>query len=141
MFVERWSGWVIEHQPTYYLSYAEAVTLHVLLMRRRGETRFGVFEPALIKSALARPRHAAIYENADLFRQAATLCFGLIKNHPWAGGNKRTATFLNQDTQHWNTGKNCNTGNQAFRVPPSGGSAPQARQWGAARPGRLKSVL
>lgn len=27
-------------------------------------------------------------------RQAATLCFGLIKNHPWVGGNKRTATFL-----------------------------------------------
>jgi death-on-curing protein len=22
------------------------------------------------------------------------LCYGLIKNHPWAGGNKRTATHL-----------------------------------------------
>jgi death-on-curing protein len=26
--------------------------------------------------------------------QAATLCFGLIKNHPFIGGNKRTATHL-----------------------------------------------
>ena len=83
-----------EPQPTYYLPYTEAVTLHILLMRRRGETRFGVFDQALLKSALARPHQAAIYEGADLLRQAATLCFGLIKNHPWVGGNKRTATFL-----------------------------------------------
>jgi len=48
----------------------------------------------LIESALARPQHAATYENADIARQAATLCYGLIKNHPWEGGNKRTATFL-----------------------------------------------
>lgn len=43
---------------------------------------------------MARPRQAAIYEDADIIRQAATLCFGLIKNHPWRGGNKRTATYL-----------------------------------------------
>ena len=29
-----------------------------------------------------------------MIRQAATLCLGLIKNHPWVGGNKRTATAL-----------------------------------------------
>jgi death-on-curing protein len=29
-----------------------------------------------------------------LIRQAASLCFGLVKNHPWIGGNKRTATYL-----------------------------------------------
>ena len=65
-------------------------------MRRAGESRYGVFVRSLIESALARPRHAAVYENADLLRQAATLCFGLIKNHPWVGGNKRTATFLTE---------------------------------------------
>ena len=32
--------------------------------------------------------------DAGLATQAATLCFGLIKNHPWVGGNKRTATHL-----------------------------------------------
>jgi len=65
-------------------------------MDRHGEIRYGVFERSLIESALARPRHAAIYENADIFRQAATLCFGLIKNHPWVGGNKRTATAITE---------------------------------------------
>ncbi|MGI9055986.1 MAG: type II toxin-antitoxin system death-on-curing family toxin [Pyrinomonadaceae bacterium] len=77
-----------------YLSLTEAVKFHILYMRKIGETRIGVFDKNLIESALARPRQAAAYENADLVRQAATLCFGLIKNHPWQGGNKRTATFL-----------------------------------------------
>ena len=77
-----------------YLDYLEAVDLHFALMKTWGETRFGVESRDLIESALARPKHAAVYENADIVRQAATLCFGLIKNHPWTGGNKRTASFL-----------------------------------------------
>ncbi len=81
-------------EETVYLSFPEAVKFHVLYMRKVGETRFGVFDRNLIESALARPQHAAAYENADIIRQAATLIFGLIKSHPWEGGNKRTATFL-----------------------------------------------
>ncbi|MEJ7713837.1 MAG: type II toxin-antitoxin system death-on-curing family toxin [Pyrinomonadaceae bacterium] len=77
-----------------YLVYAEVVAEHIELMRRLGEERFGVFDRALIESALARPQQAATYDGADLSAQAATLCFGLIKNHPWVGGNKRTATHL-----------------------------------------------
>lgn len=80
-----------------YTSYPEAVYLHITLMRLLGETRYGVYERALIESALARPKQAALYEGADLIRQAATLCFGMIKNHPWLGGNKRTATALMDD--------------------------------------------
>jgi death-on-curing protein len=63
-------------------------------MRRLGERRYGVFDRTLIESALTRPIQAARYEHADLIRQAATLYYGLIKNHPWVGGNKRTATAL-----------------------------------------------
>lgn len=63
-------------------------------MRRCGESHFGIDSRHLIESALARPQHAAVYENADIVRQAATLYFGLIKNHPWLGGNKRTATAI-----------------------------------------------
>ena len=77
-----------------YLTYAEAVALHIELMRFVGETRYGVFDRTLVESALSRPRQAAVYDDADISIQAATLCFGLIKNHPWHGGNKRTATFL-----------------------------------------------
>lgn len=77
-----------------YIDYVQAVDLHFTLMRTWGETRFGVENRDLIESALARPKHSATYEGADVIRQAATLCFGLIKNQPWTGGNKRTACFL-----------------------------------------------
>lgn len=79
-----------------YLSYAEAVLAHIELMRYLGETRYGVFDRSLVESALARPQQAATYGSADLVAQAVTLLYGLIKNHPWVGGNKRTATALTQ---------------------------------------------
>jgi death on curing protein len=77
-----------------YIKYEEAVLIHFLLMRKLRETRYGIDSKNLIESALARPQNAAVYQNADIIRQAATLLFGLIKNHPWLGGNKRTATTL-----------------------------------------------
>ena len=79
-----------------YLGFDDALWLHLELMREWHETRYGVDQRSLVEYALARPRHAAVYENADLIRQAATLCFGLVKNHPWLGGNKRTATQLTE---------------------------------------------
>lgn len=84
----------METEKFVYLTVQEAIKFHVLYMRKLGETRFGVFDRSLIESALARPKHAADYDNADIIRQSATLLYGLIKNHPWEGGNKRTATFL-----------------------------------------------
>ena len=77
-----------------YIDYPETVAIHFEIMFEYGESRIGIADPNLIESALARPKHAAIYENADIVRQAATLCYGLIKNHPLHGGNKRTATAL-----------------------------------------------
>ena len=77
-----------------YLTFAEAVFLHIDRMSAVGEIRYGIDQKDLLKSALARPQQTANYEDADLIRQAASLYFGLIKNHPWLGGNKRTATVL-----------------------------------------------
>ena len=77
---------------TVYIQYEEAVLIHFSLMRKLGETRYGIDHRDLIESALARPQNAAIYTDADIIGQAATLLFGLIKNHLWLGGNKRTAT-------------------------------------------------
>lgn len=77
-----------------YLTYEDIIFLHFDQMRHACEVRFGVDDRDLIQSALSRPRHAAVYEGADIVRQAATLYFGFIKNHPWTGGNKRTATAI-----------------------------------------------
>jgi death on curing protein len=84
----------LEIEDIQYVTFPEAVTIHIRLMRIWQEVRYGVDDRTLIESALARPLHAAVYENAALIRQAATLYLGLIKNHPWTGGNKRTATAI-----------------------------------------------
>ena len=41
-----------------YVSYVEAVFLHVEWMRLLGETRYGVFDRSLVESAFARPNQA-----------------------------------------------------------------------------------
>jgi len=51
-----------------YVSFEEAVRIHFGLMRRLGEARHGIDSRDLIESALARPRHSAVYENADIVR-------------------------------------------------------------------------
>ena len=68
--------------------------MQVLLMRKWREVHFGVDRKDLLESALNRPRQAANFGDAGVVRQASSLCYGLVKNHPWIGGNKRTATHL-----------------------------------------------
>lgn len=84
----------METEEIFYVEFDEAVWLHFDLMWSWDEDHIGVDRRDLIESALARPKQTAYYEDADVVRQAASLCFGLIKNHPWRGGNKRTATYL-----------------------------------------------
>ena len=51
----------------------------------------GVRDAGLLDSALARPRQLAAYvENADVIDLAAAYTSGLVKNHPFVDGNKRT---------------------------------------------------
>ena len=53
----------------------------------------GVRDETLLDSALARPqqRHAYGDPPPDLADLAASLAFGLARNHPFVDGNKRTA--------------------------------------------------
>ena len=60
----------------------------------------GVRDFGLLESALARPENVADYEPAaDIASLAAAYAFGIVKNHPFIDGNKRTGyvvmeTFL-----------------------------------------------
>jgi len=61
----------------------------------------GLRDEGLLESALARPQQLHAYGEPppDLADLAASLAFGLAKNHPFVDGNKRTAhavyrTFL-----------------------------------------------
>lgn len=53
----------------------------------------GVRDSALLDSALARPQqlHAYGQPPPDLCALAASVAFGLARNHPFVDGNKRTA--------------------------------------------------
>lgn len=61
----------------------------------------GIRDPGLLDSALARPKNLLAYsaEVPDLALLAASYAWGLVRNHPFVDGNKRTAyvvcrTFL-----------------------------------------------
>ena len=58
-----------------------------------GEDGFVRFENGL-GSALAAPKNAALYEDADIVEQAAILIQRIALNHPFVDGNKRTAFIL-----------------------------------------------
>lgn len=53
----------------------------------------GVRDEALLESALARPQQLFAYgaPPPDLADLAASLAFGMARNHPFVDGNKRTA--------------------------------------------------
>lgn len=77
-----------------------ALAIHDRQLAEHGGSS-GVREEALLDSALARPQQLFAYGDPppDLAALAASLAFGLARNHPFIDGNKRTAhvcyrTFL-----------------------------------------------
>jgi death-on-curing protein len=50
----------------------------------------GLRDASLLDSALARPRNAYAHGEIDLCALAALYAAGIVKNHPFADGNKRT---------------------------------------------------
>jgi death-on-curing protein len=56
----------------------------------------GVRDEGLLESAMARPQNIAAYasEPPTLLRLAAAYAFGIVRNHPFIDGNKRTALVV-----------------------------------------------
>lgn len=51
----------------------------------------GLRDEGLLESALARAENLAAYGEPDLYALAAAYAFGVVRNHPFIDGNKRTA--------------------------------------------------
>jgi death-on-curing protein len=51
----------------------------------------GVRDENLLESAIARPQNLALYGEPDAADLAASLAFGIARNHPFVDGNKRSA--------------------------------------------------
>lgn len=54
----------------------------------------GIRDAGALESALARPLNAAAYGEPDPAALAAAYAFGLVRNHPFVDGNKRTAAVV-----------------------------------------------
>ena len=69
-----------------------ALSIHERQLAEHGGG-IGVRDETLLESALARPRQLFAYGNPppDLAALAASLAYGLARNHPFVDGNKRTA--------------------------------------------------
>jgi death-on-curing protein len=69
-----------------------AVAIHERQLAEHGGST-GVRDETLLDSALARPQQLQAYGDPppDLADLAASLAFGLARNHPFVDGNKRTA--------------------------------------------------
>lgn len=72
-----------------WLTIDEAKAVHERLLEEHGGLA-GVRDLALLESALARPRHRFAYGESDLYSLAAAYADGIVNNHPFLDGNKRT---------------------------------------------------
>jgi death-on-curing protein len=64
----------------------------------------GIRDAGLLSSALARPQNQAVYSESSVFDLAAAYAFGIIRNHPFVDGNKRTgflAAYVFLDLNGW----------------------------------------
>lgn len=81
-----------------WITREAVLAIHSALLARFGGLE-GIREPGLLDSALHRPAQAFHYGSPTLFALAAIYAEGIVKNHPFLDGNKRTGfmaayTFL-----------------------------------------------
>ena len=77
-----------------WLDAEVAVAIHgrALVLHGGGS---GVRDEGLLHSALARPKQISAYsDETDVFRLAAAYTAGVVQNHPFVDGNKRTGFIL-----------------------------------------------
>jgi death-on-curing protein len=72
-----------------WLSETLVLAIHDEQLAEHGG-RAGVRDVGLLQSALARPRHLAAGAKPNVFKIAAGYAFGILRNHPFLDGNKRT---------------------------------------------------
>lgn len=81
-----------------WLNREDCLAIHEMMLAQHGGLA-GVREQGLLESALSKPQHLFAYSSPTLAEMAASYAAGVILNHPFLDGNKRTgfmlaATFL-----------------------------------------------
>jgi death-on-curing protein len=81
-----------------WLRYEDCLAFHEILIARFGGSS-GIRQPESLQSAIDRVKNLHAFENASIPKMAASIASGIIGNHPFVDGNKRTGfvaaiTFL-----------------------------------------------
>lgn len=76
-----------------WISEAVVLAIHDEQLAEHGG-RQGLRDIGLLQAALARPMHKASYGKPDIARLAAAYAFGILRDHPFVDGNKRTALVV-----------------------------------------------
>ena len=81
----------MEREPT-WIDEPLVLAIHQRQLKEHGGLD-GVRDRGLLQSALAKPRNLLAYggEGVDLPALAASLAYGIARNHPFLDGNKRSA--------------------------------------------------
>lgn len=84
-------------EPT-WIEVEDVLAIHDLMLAQYGGIA-GVRDQGLLDSALHKPKHLLAYGAPTLHDLAAAYAAGIVQNHPFSDGNKRTgfmcaATFL-----------------------------------------------
>jgi len=73
-----------------WLGEAVVLAMHGRLLAEHGGGQ-GLRDLSLLESAMARPRQLLAYGDPDICELAAAYASGIVRNHPFVDGNKRTA--------------------------------------------------
>src|SRR5579859_7816108 len=81
-----------------WLDRTDCLAIHEMVLAQHGGLA-GVRDPGMLESALSKPQNLFAYSKPTLAQMAASYAAGIVLNHPFLDGNKRTgfmvaATFL-----------------------------------------------
>lgn len=73
-----------------WLELRDVIAIHEMSLQQHGG-RIGIRDQGLLESALARPKQKFAYAlDSTVIELAAAYTFGIVRNHPFLDGNKRT---------------------------------------------------
>ncbi len=80
----------MKNKEPVWIEEREVLAIHDRLLAIHGG-KTGMRDKGLLESALARPRqHKAYSESPRILEMATLYTAGIVRNHPFADGNKRT---------------------------------------------------
>jgi death on curing protein len=76
-----------------WLNREDCLAIHEMMLAQHGGLT-GVRDEGLLESALCKPQNSFAYSSPTLPEMAASYAAGIILNHPFLDGNKRTGFML-----------------------------------------------